>query len=66
MLRGGRFFGSAAHWQPVLSTYITPFTTARRSIVRLLPPRFAGGINGPTSVHSASLRSLGSRRPRRS
>jgi hypothetical protein len=27
--------------------YITPFSTARTSIVRLLPPPFAFGIKGP-------------------
>ena len=36
------------------------FTSRRR------PPRLAGGIIGSTSVHSASVRSLGYRRPRRS
>ena len=51
MLRGGRSFGSAANWQPVLRMYITPLTMVRTSIVRLLPPFFAGGINGPISAH---------------
>ena len=31
--------------------YITPFVTWRISTVRLLPPRLAGGISGPTSPH---------------
>jgi hypothetical protein len=47
VLRGGKSNGRAAHWQPVLRMYITPFSTARTSIVRLLPPPFASGINGP-------------------
>jgi hypothetical protein len=51
--------GSAAHWQPVLRMDITPLTTARSSIVRLLPPRFAGGISGPMIAHASSVRSLG-------
>jgi hypothetical protein len=59
VLFGGRSFGSAAHWQPVLRMYLTPFSTARSSIVRLLPPRFAGGISGPMSAHSSSVTSLG-------
>jgi hypothetical protein len=59
VLRGGRSFGNAAHWQPVLSTYITPLTTSRTSTVRLLPPRLAGGINGSTHAHSSSVTSLG-------
>src|SRR5215217_5943593 len=41
--------------------YMTPSTTARTSAVRLLPPRFAGGISGPMSAHSSSVRSLGYR-----
>jgi hypothetical protein len=59
VLRGGRSFGNAAHWQPVERTYITPSTTARSSIVRLLPPRFARGISDPMIDHSSSVRSLG-------
>jgi hypothetical protein len=39
--------------------YITPFTTARSSTVRLLPPRFARGISGAMIAHSSSVRSLG-------
>ena len=58
MLRGGRSFASARHWHPVLRIYIIPFTTSRISTVRLLPPRLAGGISGPISAHSASVRSL--------
>jgi len=61
VLRGGRSFGSAAHWQPVLSTYINPLMTSRTSTVRLLPPRLAGGITGATKAHSSSVRSLGYR-----
>jgi len=61
VLRGGRSFGIAAHWQPVLSTYISPLTISRSSTVRLLPPRLAGGINGPIKAHSSSLKSLGYR-----
>jgi len=56
---GGKSLGIARHWQPVESTYIKPFTTARISTVRFPPPRFAGGISGPTSAHSASVTSLG-------
>jgi len=51
--------GIARHWQPVESTYIRPFTTSRMSTLRFPPPRLAGGINGSTSAHSASVRSLG-------
>jgi hypothetical protein len=29
VLLGGRSLGMYRHWQPVLSTYITPFTTSR-------------------------------------
>jgi len=36
-----------------------PFTTARMSVRRLPPPRFAGGMNGSTWVHSSSVKSLG-------
>src|SRR5918997_4831102 len=42
------------------------FRTSRTSTVRGRPPRFAGGINGATSAHSASVRSLSYRSPRRS
>jgi hypothetical protein len=59
VLRGGRSFGSAAHLQPVERMYITPFSTARSSIVRLFPPRFARGINGVMIAHASSVRSLG-------
>ena len=59
MLRGGRSLGSAPHWQPVLKIYITPLTTSRTSTERLLPPRLAGGINGPRIAHSSSVTSLG-------
>jgi hypothetical protein len=48
--RGGRSLGSAAHWHPVLRVYISPFTTSRSFTVRLLPPRFAGGIKGPITA----------------
>jgi hypothetical protein len=59
VLRGGKSFGIAAHWQPVLSTYIKPLMISRSTTVRLLPPRFARGINGPTKDHSSSVTSLG-------
>jgi len=59
VLRGGKSFGNEAHWQPVLRIYISPLTTSRTTTVRLLPPRFAGGINGAMSDHSSSVRSLG-------
>src|SRR3982750_1943211 len=59
VLRGGRSLGIAAHWQPVLRIYMRPLTTSRRLTVRLLPPRLAAGINGATSAHSASVKSLG-------
>ena len=38
-----------------------PFITSRTLTWRLLPPRLAGGIEGPTSAHSSSVRSLGYR-----
>src|SRR5260370_22861669 len=59
VLRGGRSFGIARHWQPVLSTYIRPLTSSRTSTVRLLPPRLAGAISGSTNAHSSSVKSLG-------
>src|ERR1700716_610020 len=66
VLRGGRSFGIARHWHPVLKIYIIPFITSRSSTGRLLPPRLAGGINGSTSAHSSSVRSLGYRNALRS
>src|SRR5258707_7414794 len=66
VLRGGRSFGIARHWHPVLKTYMIPFITSRSSTWRLLPPRLAGGINGSTSAHSSSVRSLGYRNALRS
>ncbi len=40
--------GIARHWQPVLKTYIKPFTTARMSTVRFFPPRFwPAGLKAP-------------------
>src|ERR1700716_1206145 len=66
VLRGGRSFGIARHWHPVLKIYIIPFITSRSSTWRLLPPRLAGGINGSTSAHSSSVRSLGYRNALRS
>src|SRR5262249_10004628 len=61
VLRGGRSFGIARHWHPVLKIYMIPFITSRTSTWRLLPPRLAGGINGSTCAHSSSVRStLGS------
>ena len=36
-----------------------PFTTSPMITVRLSPPRLPGGINGSTSFHSSSLKSLG-------
>src|SRR4029450_1729392 len=41
------------------------FNTSRTSTSRGPPPRLPGGIAGSTSAHSASVRSLGYRRPRR-
>jgi hypothetical protein len=38
-----------------------PFTTSRMITVRLPPPRFPGGIKGPTNCHSPSVKSLGYR-----
>jgi hypothetical protein len=58
VLRGGRSFGIARHWQPVLSTYIRPFITSRTSTVRLLPPGLARGISVLARDHSSSVRSL--------
>src|SRR5678815_29144 len=66
VLRGGRSFGIARHWHPVLKTYMIPFITSRSSTWRLLPPRLAGGINGSISAHSSSVRSLGYRNALRS
>src|SRR3954453_10281172 len=34
------------------------FKTSRRSTLRGLPPRLAGGISGSTRAHSGSVRSL--------
>src|ERR1700675_2763753 len=42
------------------------FKTSRTFTSRGRPPRLAGGIAGSTSAHSASVRSLGYRKPRRS
>src|SRR5258707_12275239 len=66
VLRGGGSLGTARHWHPVLKIYIIPFITSRSSTWRLLPPRLAGGINGSTSAHSSSVRSLGYRNALRS
>src|SRR5260370_41891560 len=52
MVFGGRSLGIAWHWQPVESTYISPFTPSRMVTVRLPPPGFPGGIRGSTSCHS--------------
>src|SRR5262245_30695558 len=41
------------------------FKTSRTFTSRGRPPRLAGGIAGPTSTHSASVKSLGYRKPRR-
>src|ERR1700680_2938205 len=41
--------------------YMRPFTTSRMITVRLPPPVLPGGINGSTSPHSSSVRSLGYR-----
>src|SRR5215212_10781344 len=61
VLRGGRSFGSDAHWQPVLRIYISPLTISRSTTVRLLPPRLACGISGAMIAHSASATLLGER-----
>jgi len=61
-LRGGKSFGIARHWHPVLKTYMIPFITSRTSTWRRLPPRLAGRIKAPTSAHSSSVRSLGYRK----
>jgi hypothetical protein len=45
--------------RPKRALYMRPFTTSRMITVRLSPPRLPGGINGSTSFHSSSLRSLG-------
>jgi hypothetical protein len=37
----------------------TPFMAARMSVRRLPPPGFGGGMNGLTSAHSSSVKSLG-------
>src|SRR5829696_1436978 len=42
------------------------FRTSRTFTVRGRPPRLAGGISEPTSAHSASVKSLSYRTPRRS
>ncbi len=54
MLLGGKSFGIARHWQPVLRTYMTPFMTSRTFTSRLRPPRLAGGISGSINCHSSS------------
>jgi hypothetical protein len=59
VLRGGKSFGSDAHWQPVPRIYISPLTISRTKTVRLLPPRLAGGISGEMIAHSLSVKSLG-------
>src|SRR4030095_3039670 len=41
------------------------FKTSRTFTSRGRPPRLAGGIAGSTSAHSASVKSLGYRKPRR-
>jgi hypothetical protein len=51
VLRGGRSFGIARHWHPVLRTYMIPFITSRTSTERLLPPALAGGISGAMCAH---------------
>src|SRR5258707_1921031 len=66
VLRGGRSFGIARHWHPVLKTYMIPFITSRTSMWRLFPPDLAGGISGSTYAHSPSVRSLGYRSSLRS
>lgn len=43
----------------VLLTVAGVVTTSRMITVRLSPPRLPGGINGSTSFHSSSVRSLG-------
>ena len=45
--------------------YYSAFIAARMSVVRGRPPAFAGGINGPSRAHSASVRSLGNPAPSR-
>ena len=42
-LLGGRSFGIAPHWQPVLRMYIRPLMISRKLTVRFLPPRLASG-----------------------
>ena len=59
VLRGGRSLGTARHWQPVLKTYMMPFTTSRTFTDLLRPPCRAGGIRGAINALSSSLKSLG-------
>jgi hypothetical protein len=59
VLFGASSFGSAAHWQPLESTWRIAFRTSRTSTVRDRPQRFAGRISGATSAHSASVTSAG-------
>ena len=56
----GKILGNIAHWQPVLSRYMTALKVCRMSGLRLRPPRFAAGISGSISAHSASVNRLGS------
>jgi len=51
-----------------LQSLLRPFIASRPSTRRLLPPRLAGGINGPAYADSSPVGSLGYRhlpRPRR-
>ena len=49
----------AARAEEIQRRYISPLTTSRMVTVRLLLPRFAGGISGQIRLHSSSVRSVG-------
>jgi len=51
--------GGSLHQLPCRGGYTAPLATACTPIACVLPPRFTGGITGPISVCSSSVRSLG-------
>ncbi len=57
--QGGRSWGIIRQGIPPRSTYRTPLTTSRRSVVRGWPRTVSGGNNGANSSHWASVKSLG-------
>jgi hypothetical protein len=59
MAHGGRSWGSARHWQPVLEMYSKALTISRRSYLAGRPPGSGAGMNRQTWAYSAWVRSLG-------